>query len=151
MSTVIPTERLSLRPADQSDTAFFAELQGRPEVDDFIGAIGVPANDADHIFTILENNERVGVVGIVKSGAFGGTDFELVCALLERAEDGGRAKEACEAVIAWAASIGRWTRLLACVDDPNERSRKLTTKLGFTLLDRRSHRKQDVFVLALDR
>ena len=148
---IIQTPRLALRPANQSDEAFFDELKRRPEVAEFIGSIGVPDTHADWVFTILENNERVGVVGIVKSGALDGTDVELICALLEPAEDGGRAKEACEAVKAWAASTGRCTRLLACVDDPNKRSQKLTTRLGFTWLRRRSHRNQDVFVLPLGR
>ena len=101
---MIRTPNLSLRTADQSDELFFAELKRRPEVDAFIGSIGVPDTDADHIFTILENNERVGVAGIVKSTALEGTDVELLCALSLSAEGGGRAEEACRAVIAWAAS-----------------------------------------------
>jgi len=140
-----------LRAANHSDEAFLDELKHRPEVADFIGSIVVPDTDADRVFTILENNEPVGAVGIVKSGALDGTDVELICALLESAEGRGRAKEACEAVIEWAGSTGLWTRLLACADDPNTRSRRLTKKLGFTWLTRRPYRDQDVFVLALNR
>src|SRR5438309_919133 len=101
MSTVIQTPRLSLRVANQSDEPFLGELRRRPEVVDFIGAIRVPDTDADRIFTILENSERVGVVGIVQSSALEGTDVALLCALDHNAEGEGRAEEACRALIAW--------------------------------------------------
>ena len=151
MNTVIPTPRLSLRPANQSDESFLVELRRRPEVLEFIGAMRAPETDTDRIFTILESNERVGVVGIVQSQALDGTDVALLCALTQSAEGGGRAEEACRAVIAWARSIGLWNRLLACVDDQNTRSRTLTRKLGFTWLTRRPFHNEDVFVLPLSR
>ena len=149
MSAFIQTPRLALRPADHSDDPFLDELKRRPEVAAYIGAIHV-SNTTDHLFTVLENSERVGVVGIVQSQALDGTDVALLCALAQSAEGAGRAEEACRAILELAGTTGRWTRLLACVDDQNARSRKLTTKLGFTWLARRPYHTEDVFVLALN-
>lgn len=147
---VISTMRLSLRAVDQSDRRFLDDLQRRPEVPDFVGLLGIPQlGEGDHLFAILENDERVGVVGVVKSMALEGSDVELLCVLSPFAEGRGLATEACRAVIAWARSTGAWTRLLACVHDRNPRSRALVARLGFELLTRRSVRDEDIFAFAL--
>jgi RimJ/RimL family protein N-acetyltransferase len=146
----ISTSRLSLRPIDESDREFLEELQRRPEVRTFIGALAIPEpGRGDHILTILKQETRVGVVGIVKSGALEGQDVELLCVLALSAERNGFATEACRAILSWAAASQPWKRILACVSDDNPDSRALLDRLGFRKLQRRPMRDEDIFTLPL--
>jgi RimJ/RimL family protein N-acetyltransferase len=131
---------------DKSDKEFLNELQRQSKVRTFIGALAVPEpGGGNHIFTILRHEVRVGIVGIVKSGALEGRDVELLCALSQSAEGNGFATEACNAVLSWAAGSQSLERVLACVSDRNPDGRALVSRLGFQWLERRPVRDEDIF------
>src|SRR5437016_2668319 len=81
---------------------------------------------------IIEGQASVGVAGLVRSQALGGTDFELLCALRSEAQGRGLAKEACKLAMAWAFDTAKLDRVIACVGDGNDGARAIATKLGMT-------------------
>jgi len=154
LSTLIQTERLSLLTDSDGTYEWFVDgLRTDPDVQAYIGNLAPHAADVAHMLTILEAENPVGIVALVKSPA-GETDKDigLLCAITQSARRGGRATEACQAVMKWAGTTGRWTRLLACVDQRNEDSRQLVVKLGFQFQRRRTTghgHAEDVFAFDL--
>src|SRR5205823_2067796 len=97
----------------------------------FVGTLPLPDEENPHLlFAIIEGQASVGVAGLVRSQALGGTDFELLCALRSEAQGRGLAKEACKLAMAWAFDTAKLDRVIACIGDGNDGARAIATKLG---------------------
>jgi len=139
------TERLVLRPTDPTYTDFIARLQAREGVDQFLGRLGA-RDERDVLFTVVREGVKVGQVGLVKSDALDGEDFELVCALLPEAEGCGIATEACAALTDWAFTAKPWPRIIACINNHNKPALELARRLELAHLQARAHGDETVFV-----
>jgi RimJ/RimL family protein N-acetyltransferase len=119
-------------------------LQQREGVRAFIGSLTGAEVDGQ-LFEVVETDRAIGIVGLLRSDAFDGSDYELTCALLEEAEGRGLATEACAAVVEWALGEGGLKRVIASVDDNNRPGTLLAERLGMVAIDRRPFRDATVF------
>src|SRR5262249_24542577 len=122
-----------LRELSTQDDKALSLLGSRHEVGEFIGAIS-RGDAAGVLRAIVVDTEVVGLVGLVPSGAFNGTDVELICALLSCAEGRGLAGAACRRLLSDASIVSGRARILACVADKNKPARRLASRLGFAPL-----------------
>lgn len=147
--TVLETERLRLRLyAPDEDAAFMLELLNDPGWIKYIGDRGVrtveearkyiverfiPAYEKSGIILYLTETRSdatpVGICGLVKRDYL--DDVDLGFALLERYSGQGYAREAAEAVLAYAADMLGIERLVAITTQDNVASARLLEKLGF--------------------
>ena len=122
---------MELRPLNPSDDELLSSLEQQEDVWEFVGTLPLPDEEnPHHLFVIVEGQASVGVAGLVRSQALGGTDFELLCALRSEAQGRGLAKEACKLAMAWAFETAKLDRVIACIDDHNEGARTIATKIG---------------------
>jgi RimJ/RimL family protein N-acetyltransferase len=142
--TSLTTPRLVLRATDDTDAALVARLEQIPAVHRFIGQLGIASPDTV-LLTVLSANTRIGQVGLVRSLAFDGSDYEFFCALLPEAEGCGFATEACQCLIDWAFTTKPLHRVLACVDETNIPSMGLVHRLKMTPLGPRPFRNETVY------
>ena len=148
----LETQHFDPRSPDDSDRAFLATLSARPEVGRFIGVVTqAPKPPSAHIFVIVKDEVRVGVVALVRSDALDGSDFEIVCALDPSAEGQGTATEACRRMSRWGFETLGLPRIIACVANQNSPALKLVRRLGMTELSSRPGRDETVFVVSRDR
>src|SRR5256885_1396971 len=124
---------MELRPLNPSDDELLSSLEQQEDVWEFVGTLPLPDEEnPHHLFAIIEGQVSVGVAGLVRSQALGGTDFELLCALRSEAQGRGLAKEACKLAMAWAFDTAKLDRVIACIGDGNDGARAIATKLGMT-------------------
>lgn len=124
---------MELRPLNPSDDELLSSLEQQEDVWEFVGTLPLPDEEnPHHLFAIIEGQTSVGVAGLVRSQALGGTDFELLCALRSEAQGRGLAKEACKLAMAWAFDTAKLDRVIACIGDSNDGARAIATKLGMT-------------------
>src|SRR2546426_1406448 len=124
---------VELRPLSQSDDELLSSLEQQDDVWEFVGTLPLPDEENPHyLFVIIEGQASVGVAGLVRSQALGGTDFELLCALRSEAQGRGLAKEACKLAMAWAFDTAKLDRVIACIGDGNDGARAIATKLSMT-------------------
>jgi len=82
------------------------------------------------LFAVVEGQIPIGIGGLIRSQAFEGKDFEVLCALRSEAQRRGLAKRACELILKWAFDTAKVDRVIACIDDNNEGARTIATKIG---------------------
>lgn len=122
---------VELRPLDASHDALLRALQEQDDVWEFVGALPErEEGDTHRLFAVIEGQVAVGIGGLVRSQAFDGNDFEVLCAMRSDAQRRGLAKSACQLILAWAFDTAKVERVLACIDDDNEGARSIATKLG---------------------
>ena len=125
---------MELRPLDDSHYELLRSLDEQDDVWESVGSLPFPGEgdgeDADHLFALVEGEVPVGIGGLVRSHAFEGKDFEVLCALKSEAQLQGLATQACQLILAWAFDTARLERVIACIDDQNEGARSIATKLG---------------------
>jgi RimJ/RimL family protein N-acetyltransferase len=122
---------MELRPLDASHDALLRSLQEQDDVWEFVGPLPErEEGDADRLFAVIESEIAVGIGGLVRSRAFDGKDFEVLCAMRSEAQRRGLAKHACQLILAWAFDTANVERVIACIDDDNEGARSIATKLG---------------------
>lgn len=145
---VLTTSRTRIRRVILDDAAFIVELLNDPDFIRFIADRGV--RDAEKavdyirmrihlsydlhgygLFLVedFETSEPMGLCGLVRREELDGPD--LGYAFLPRHRGRGVAKEAAEAMVAWAAESLGVTRLYAVVDPENTRSVRLLEGVGF--------------------
>ena len=124
---------VELRPLSPPDDELLSSLEQQDDVWEFVGTLPLPDEEnPHHLFAIIEGQASVGVAGLVRSQALGGTDFELLCALRSEAQGRGLAKEACKLAMAWAFDTAKLDRVIACIGAGNDGARAIATKLGMT-------------------
>src|SRR5438093_11849072 len=124
---------VELRALSPSDDELLSSLEQQDDVWEFVGTLPLPDEEhPHHLFVIVEGGASVGVAGLVRSPAFGGTDFELLCALRSEAQGRGLAKQACALVMAWGFDTLELERVIASIGDGNDGARSIATKLGMT-------------------
>ena len=153
-STVLNTDRLTLRPQKTSDAAVYRQLWIERDVrvppHRRIDSEGRPteANIASRIrddlakpgpgllaVELTETAEVIGYCGLVFNDNGSKDEPELAFELLRAVHNTGYATEAGSAVIRWAGEAG-YRRLWATVWDWNVASRRVLEKLGFHETDR---------------
>jgi [ribosomal protein S5]-alanine N-acetyltransferase len=146
---VIETDRLSIRPLTLADAPFILSLVTQPSWLRFIGDKGVTdvasaerylrdgpiAMQARHGFALQlvalrDSGTPIGICGLIKRDSL--PDPDLGFALLDEYAGQGYAFEAASAVMHFARTTLRLTRVLAIATPDNARSAALLTKLGFT-------------------
>src|SRR5258706_10439784 len=91
---------VELRPLDASHDALLRSLQEQDDVWEFVGSLPErEEGDAHRLFAVIEGQVAVGIGGLVKSPAFDGKDFEVLCAMRSEAQRQGLAKHACQLIL----------------------------------------------------
>ena len=122
---------MELRPLDASHDALLRDLQEQDDVWEFVGSLPErEEGDTHRLFAVIEGQVAVGIGGLIRSPAFDGKDFEVLCAMRSEAQRQGLAKRACQLILAWAFDSAKVERVIACIDDDNEGARSIATKLG---------------------
>ncbi|HWC74170.1 MAG TPA: GNAT family N-acetyltransferase [Gemmatimonadales bacterium] len=126
---------MELQPLNETHTALLNSLQGQDDVWESIGTLpGPDARQSHHLFAVMEGKVPLGFAGLLRSGATGANDFELVCAMRSEVQTRGMAKQACQLALDWAFNTAKLERVIACIDDSNEAARAIAGKLGMTTL-----------------
>ncbi|MFF6999056.1 GNAT family N-acetyltransferase [Streptomyces sp. NPDC008313] len=151
--TPIRTGRLVLRESEARDRAVFIELFASPEVGTYIGGprpraglerevpevpgrrpgLFVIELDGEMIGTVTLDRRRAGPSGRVRPD---GGEADLGYMLLPKAWGRGYAAEACAAALDWFAGACPGESVVLCTQVANERSMRLSEKLGFTEVER---------------
>jgi len=122
---------MELLPLNASHDALLHSLQLQDDVWEFVGPLPEPEQDEKHrLFAVMEGEVPIGIGGLIRSQAFEGKDFEVMCALRSEAQRRGLAKRACELILTWAFDTAKVDRVIACIDDHNEGARTIATKIG---------------------
>lgn len=152
MRSTLTTERLTLRPLTFDDAAWFSSYAGAPEIARMTGSVTTPLPLLSAEFWIMHKLSRVqrglaypyvmelggepiGMIDAFKRGP--DAALELGYSMMPDYWGHGYMYEACEAVIAEAASRLGAARIIAGVFTDNPASLRLLRKLGFTAA--RSH------------
>src|SRR5207237_3658567 len=115
---------VELRALSPSDDELLRSLEQQDDVWEFVGTLPLPDEEhPHHLFVIVEGGASVGVAGLVRSPAFGGNDFELLCALRSEAQGRGLAKQACALVMPWGCDQLKLERGITSFGDGTEGAR----------------------------
>src|SRR5207247_10321031 len=113
-----------LLPLDASHDALLQSLQVQEDVWEFLGPLPEPGEGStERLFVVMEGRVPIGIGGLIRSQAFDGKDFEVLCALRSEAQRRGLAKRACELIPISACATPTGERVTACIDDNNEGAR----------------------------
>lgn len=145
---ILETERLLLRHLDSRDAAFMLELLNEPSWLRYIGDKGIrtlPSAESYidngpvemysrlgfglYLVELKEIGERIGICGLIKRQGL--DDVDLGFAFLSRFWSKGYAFEAASAVMSYAGSVLKLSRIVAILAHDNHRSGKVLGKLGF--------------------
>lgn len=145
---ILETERLVLRPFQESDLDAYAALCADPEVMKYLNAAGSPISRADAwrqmamylghwelrgfgtwAVSELASGEFVGRVGLHYPE--GWPDGELGWTIARKFWGRGYAGEAARASIAHAFSTLGWSHLVSLIHPDNHRSARLAERLGY--------------------
>ncbi|HEY3219907.1 MAG TPA: GNAT family N-acetyltransferase [Gemmatimonadales bacterium] len=122
---------MELLPLNASHDALLRSLQVQDDVWEFVGPLPEPGEgDAHRLFVVMEGQVPLGIGGLIRSQAFDGKDFEVLCAMRSEAQRRGLARRACELILRWAFETAKVERVIACIDDHNEGARSIATKIG---------------------
>src|SRR2546422_10130601 len=122
---------MELLPLNASHDALLRSLQLQDDVWEFVGPLPEPEQDDKHrLFAVMEGQIPIGIGGLIRSQAFDGKDFEVLCALRSEAQRRGLAKRACELILTWGFDTAQGGRGIARIDDKNERARPIGKKNG---------------------
>src|SRR2546429_10023716 len=122
---------MELLPLNASHDALLRSLQLQDDVWEFVGPLPEPEqDDKQRLFAVMEGQVPIGIGGLIRSQAFEGKDFEVLCALRSEAQRRGLAKRACELILTWAFEPPKVERVIACIDDHNNGARPIATKIG---------------------
>jgi len=81
---------VELRPLNASHDDLLRSLQEQDDVWEFVGALPEREDgDAQRLFAVIEGQVAVGIGGLIKSQAFDGKDFEVLCAMRSEAQRRG--------------------------------------------------------------
>jgi RimJ/RimL family protein N-acetyltransferase len=146
--TIITSERLAIRPFVLEDAPFILRLLNEPtfianiadrgvrsvaDAEDYLreGPIASQARHGHALWHVRlrESNTPIGMAGLLKRDTLDRPD--LGYALLPEHVGQGLAREATEAVMAYAQSALHRTRIAAIVNADNARSIRLLAHLGF--------------------
>src|SRR2546426_11772417 len=115
---------MELLPLNASHDALLRSLQLQDDVWEFVGPLPEPEQDDKHrLSAVMEGQIPIGIGGLIRSQAFDGKDFEVLCALRSEAQRRGLAKRACELILTLAFYTAKGVRLIACIHDNNENAR----------------------------
>src|SRR5947209_12979921 len=122
---------MELLPLNATHDALLRSLQLQDDVWELVGPLPETEQDDKHrLFAVMEGQIPIGIGGLIRSQAFEGKDFEVLCALRSEAQRRGLAKRACELILNWAFDTAKVDRVLACIDDTNESARATATTIG---------------------
>jgi RimJ/RimL family protein N-acetyltransferase len=140
----LETERLILRPTRVEDFEAWAAFAADPESMRFLGGpqpravawrgfiamAGAWALYGFGMFSVIEkaSGRWLGRLGPWRPDGWPGT--EIGWGMIRDAEGRGFASEGARAAIDWAFATLQWTEIIHCIDDGNERSVALATRLG---------------------
>lgn len=149
MISVLKTERFLLRPLRDVEPECLRKLQEDSNVRNYIGDILNPSPEHSIALFGIANSagEFIGIVGILRSQALEGNDVEIECAILSKYQNQCVATEVCSEVIKWGFREYQWPRIIACVAEDNEPSRKLIQRLGMSELEQRPLSSETVYVI----
>jgi ribosomal-protein-alanine N-acetyltransferase len=136
----ISTERLILRRRIETDISYMIEMFNDENVRKYLG--GVPPRDGHSMLVMVRHRRETDwAVSLAASGEFigevwfpsiiNGTADEIGYEFRSNFWGMGYAHEAVSAVVDYAFSALRLTRIQATIDYRNKRSKKLIEKLGF--------------------
>src|SRR5260370_24339123 len=81
---------MELLPLNASHDALLRSLQLQDDVWEFVGPLPEPEQDDKHrLFAVMEGEVAIGIGGLIRSQAFDGKDFEVLCALRSEAQRRG--------------------------------------------------------------
>src|SRR3989442_11576463 len=84
---------MELLPLNASHDALLRSLQLQDDVWEFVGPLPEPEQDDKHrLFAVMEGQIPIGIGGLIRSQAFDGKDFEVLCALRSEAQRRGLSK-----------------------------------------------------------
>lgn len=142
LAPILLTDRLILRPKQEKDVPQMLDLFRNKEVRQYLG--GYPPTEERAMLRMIRNQGKTDWAVALKDS----DEYIGECMLL-KVVDGylgeigwyfrrsfwgqGYAREAAEAVIAYSRDTLGVMRLCAQIDERNERSKRLTERLGFTL------------------
>ncbi len=73
---------MDLLPLDASHDALLQSLQVQEDVWEFLGPLPEPGEGGtERLFVVMEGRVPLGIGGLIRSQAFDGKDFEVVCAM----------------------------------------------------------------------
>ena len=122
---------MDLLPLDASHDALLQSLQVQEDVWEFLGPLPEPGEGGtERLFVVMEGRVPLGIGGLIRSQAFDGKDYEVVCAMRSETQHRGLAKRACELILKWAFETAKVERVIACIDDHNEGARSIAMKIG---------------------
>src|SRR5438034_11722541 len=102
---------MELLPLNASHDALLRSLQLQEDVWEFVGPLPEPEQDDKHrLFAVMEGQVPIGIGGLIRSQAFDGKDFEVLCALRSEAQRRGLAKRAFEWLLIWAFDTAKVER-----------------------------------------
>src|SRR2546428_8393666 len=122
---------MELLPLNASHDALLRSLQLQDDVWEFVGPLPEPEQDDKHrLFAVMEGQIPIGIGGLIRSQAFDGKDFEVLCALRSEAQRRGPGKPAREVVLTWALDTAQVERVIARIADNNESARTIAQNIG---------------------
>lgn len=163
----LETDRLRLRPLEESDTTFLFEIMNDPQWLQYIGDRGIVHLDAalDYLrfgpikmyreygygmllVSLKDNQDKIGLCGLVKRHK--DKEPDLGYAMLSRYRGKGYAKEASLAVIQAVKSNLPLKELDALVHPENRHSIRLLESIGFRFQQDISDDKQQTLIYQLE-
>src|SRR2546425_12068804 len=112
---------MELLPLNASHDALLRSLQLQDDVWEFVGPLPEPEQDDKHrLFAVMEGQIPIGIGGLIRSQAFDGKDFEVLCALRSEAQRRGLAQRACELIPTGAVETAHGERAIARIHENHE-------------------------------
>src|SRR5260370_17442333 len=94
---------MSMHPLIGAHYAVLRDLQQQDDVWEFVGTLPQPQErDPHRLFAVMEGDVPIGIGGLIRSQAFDGKDYEVLCALRSEAQRRGLAKPPCELILTGA-------------------------------------------------
>lgn len=138
-----------LRPVDPSDQVFLRALEAQGLVHSRVGRLGAHVDPPGFVRIAIAESTRVGIVGVVRSCALNGNDYELFCVIDEAHGRRGFGLHASQLAVADFGQTSGAQRLLACVAPENTAGARLAELLGFIPLPERRGSGELIFALGL--
>src|SRR3989442_8230390 len=121
---------MELLPLNASHDALLRSLQLQDDVWEFVGPLPEPEQDDKHrLFAVMEGQIPIGIGGLIRSQAFDGKDFDVLCALRSEAQRRGLPKRACQLRLTLGFDTANVGHGIALVFYNNERARPIAKKI----------------------
>src|SRR2546428_2913445 len=122
---------MELLPLNASHDALLRSLQLQDDVWEFVGPLPEPEQDDKHrLFAVMEGQIPIGIGGLIRSQAFDGKDFEVLCALRSEAQRRGLSKRDCQIILTSAFDTAKVDRVIAWIGGNNESASTIAKKNG---------------------